>query len=108
MKPHASYSSSSLSNDIAIIRLPAAVPIRENVQIIALPTRLQTNSLVVGESAIASGWGRDSDASNSVSSVLRYVSLPILNNAVCQSVYGAQYVTPSHICVSGANKRGTW
>ena len=108
MKNHEGYNPNTLRNDIAIIRLQSSIPMQANVQIIALPTQWQANTLVAGELAVASGWGRSSDASREVSPVLRYVSLPIISNARCQLTFGRVFVTPSHICVSGANKRGTW
>lgn len=107
LQTHEAYDPDTLKNDIAIVHLLASVPLRANVQIIALPSRLQTNTLMVGEPAVASGWGRTSDESQEVSPVLRYVSLPITPNQICQLTFG-QFVTPSNVCVSGAKGRGTW
>ena len=105
---HSQYNSTTLINDIALLKLTNPVPILTNVQIIRLPKRAEVNTLVVGEPAIASGWGWPSDAAKGLSANLRYISLPVVANSVCQNTYGRNLVTSSNVCVSGANKKGTW
>lgn len=103
---HAQYNEANLRNDIALIKLPSNVPISQHVQII--PLAYNNVTLGSGEQATASGWGYYSDASQTVSNVLRYVNLPIVSNTICSTTYGTEFVRDSHICVSGANGRGTW
>lgn len=50
--------------------------------------------------------GRTSDSSNAISSELRFVDVPVITNAVCQSSYGST-VQAQHICTSGAGGRGS-
>lgn len=49
--------------------------------------------------------GMTSDSSNSVSTQLMTVQLPIITNAVCQQYFGI-WARDEHICTSGAGGRG--
>lgn len=71
---------------------------------ITLPSN--ADNLYTDELALASGWGKPSDASSTISPVLREVNVTVLSNAVCGLVYFG-VIQDSHICTSGANGRGT-
>ena len=105
---HKQYNPNSLIHDIALLKLPNQIQTQASVQIIPLPTADQVNTLVIGEPAIASGWGWPSDATKGISVNLRFVSLPIVAQSVCEVTYGILNIFPTNICVSGASGKGTW
>lgn len=57
--------------------------------------------LPVGSEVTVSGWGKTSDASNSVSQTLNYVGLTIISNLQCASVYGSSVIISSTVCAVG-------
>ena len=79
-----------------------------SIKAILLPTRAQAESLQIGEFLVASGWGYDSDSASQMSTVLKFVSIPLLNNSACVARYGAQYVRSTNICTSGTGGKGIW
>lgn len=97
-----------------------------SIQPIALPTRAQSSNRFLGGTGTIVGWGRTRDSefmfdkikkcvkltffllysdSAALSNQLRFVSLPIVADAVCERVYNNDYrfFTPSNICIDGAN-----
>lgn len=50
-----------------------------------------------GESVIVSGWGVTRENSGSLSNILRYVQVPVVNTTRCQETYGSR-VTKDHVC----------
>ncbi|KAH8286406.1 hypothetical protein KR054_008651, partial [Drosophila jambulina] len=104
---HSNYSASTVANDISLIRLPIFVAFTERIQAASLPRRLN-GSFPTYDSvrASASGWGRDSDASDTVSPVLRYVEMPVMPNAVCR-MYWSGAVSEKMICMSTASGKST-
>lgn len=59
---HESYDASTISNDIALVRLVSAIPQHASVNYISLPRRAEVNENLVGKAGIISGFGRDSDS----------------------------------------------
>ncbi|KAJ8942822.1 hypothetical protein NQ318_022836 [Aromia moschata] len=100
---HPSYISSTLANDISLIRLPSQVTLTSAIQIIGLAPA--SSGTFAGSTGLLSGWGRTSDASNAISATLQRVSLSIITNAVCQSTFG-NLIIASTICTSGTGGRG--
>nr|XP_022909845.1 brachyurin-like [Onthophagus taurus] len=103
---HGDWNSTSLTNDIATILLPSAITPNNYIKPVSLPGRADKDTTFSGEWAVVSGWGRDSDAANSMSQVLRSVDVEIMSNANCIFYYGT-YVTPGHICTSGVDGVGS-
>ncbi|XP_023310799.1 brachyurin-like [Anoplophora glabripennis] len=104
IRNHANYNQGGFAaNDVAIILLPSAVTLNNNIRTISLAPA--NSGTFAGSTAFLAGWGRTSDASNAVSPVLRGVNLPIITNAVCAQSYGNN-VLASSICTSGAGIRG--
>ncbi|XP_017071156.1 serine protease 1 [Drosophila eugracilis] len=103
---HADWNSSNLRNDISLIKIPA-VSSSSRISAIALPAIASSYSTYVGETAVASGWGRTSDSSSSVATNLQYVDLTVITNAVCASTYGTSIVTSGQICVQTPNGQST-
>ena len=73
-----------------------------NIQPIPLPSGSDPGP---GQIATAIGWGKDSDSSDGISSVLREVDVPIMDNSECNDVYGN--INDGHICVDSTGGRGT-
>jgi hypothetical protein len=42
-----------------------------------------------------------------VSAVLKYVSVSVISNVLCLSIFGSNYVLPSTLCTSGEKTVGT-
>ncbi|KDR11874.1 Chymotrypsin BI [Zootermopsis nevadensis] len=100
---HGSYNENTINNDIAVIRLTAAVSLSTYIS----PVRLRNlNSDLAGESTRVSGWGKTSDSSNSISTTLNYVDLTVITNTVCANTYG-NIITATKICVSTPNGQST-
>lgn len=117
---HPQYSRQTLHNDIALLILPTAIALNQNIQPTVLPTAHATD-LFVGDVATISGnekkfkvlssftkcqilgWGRIADGPGT-SPVLRSVSNPIITNAACQSVFGGTIIA-STICMATTGGR---
>lgn len=93
---HASYSSSTLNNDVSVIRLSAALTLGQT-QARAVGMPAQGSDPATSASSIAAGWGTTSE-SGSLAAALRQVTLPIVSRASCQSAYGSSQVTTNMVC----------
>ncbi|EDW72975.1 uncharacterized protein Dwil_GK16888 [Drosophila willistoni] len=103
---HSGWNSANLRNDISLIKIPS-VTYTTKIQAVKIPAIASTYSTYAGQTAIASGWGRASDAASSVSSALNYVDLEVIANSVCASTYGSSIVVASNICVATPNGKST-
>ncbi|XP_037721352.1 serine protease 1-like [Drosophila subpulchrella] len=101
---HANYISLTVRNDISLIKTPAA-PFSAAINKIALPAIASSYSTYVGQTAVASGWGRISDEATTVTSHLQYTDLTVIENSVCQKSFNSLIVTSKVICV--ATPKGT-
>lgn len=109
VKMHGSYNTDLLHNDIALIHLPEATESltnSANIGLISLPVN-QTSTNLVGMASTVSGWGRYSDAILLQSQFLKYVSLPIVDNTVCSTLYGTNVVRDTNICASATSSAST-
>ncbi|XP_075160603.1 serine protease 3-like [Haematobia irritans] len=102
---HTGYKSSTLANDISLIKIPS-VSYTSVIKAIKLPAVASSYSTYAGSNAIASGWGRTSDT-GSVANNLNYVRLQVITNSVCASTYGTSVVTSNTICVSTPSGKST-
>ncbi|KAH8378890.1 hypothetical protein KR009_001894, partial [Drosophila setifemur] len=104
---HSNYTASTVTNDISLIRLPTFVKFSDRIQAASLPRRVN-GSFPTYESlrASASGWGKDNDASATVSPVLRYVEMPVMPNAICR-IYWSGAVSEKMICMSTTSGKST-
>ncbi|XP_066252003.1 uncharacterized protein [Euwallacea similis] len=101
---HNQWNSATLANDVAVLRV-SNIPVG-NTGISAISLAPASSGTFAGSTATVSGWGRTSDSSNAISSELRFVQVPVITNAVCQSSYGS-IVQAQHICTSGTGGRGS-
>ncbi|KAJ9590907.1 hypothetical protein L9F63_016064, partial [Diploptera punctata] len=97
---HSGYSSSTIRNDIALLRLSSPITYTTLQQRITLPSQGETPAT----SAVAAGWGYASYPATSLPNNLQKVSLSIISNSQC-SLYMGNIFTTS-VCASGGNGRG--
>lgn len=106
IKIHGEWDSSSLANDIAVIKLPEEVTENEYIKRVKLPSFSERNNLFEYEISIISGWGRTSDTS-SISSELMWVKTNIIENLFCSFYYLFLSVRNSNICTNGIIRKGS-
>ncbi|KAK4874416.1 hypothetical protein RN001_013776 [Aquatica leii] len=99
---HPLYSSIFLVNDLALIQLKTNIEFTDYIQ----PIPLSKEYLPSGISLTVSGWGKTSDSSGTVSSVLNFVSLTTISNGKCKSIYGLS-ITDGTLCCVGAPEQST-
>jgi secreted trypsin-like serine protease len=93
------YNDKTLRDDIAMIKLPVAIPkFDSGIGLIALP-RNHTSERFVGANGTVSGFGRYSDSTTATSPNLKYVVLPIITNTQCATYYVKDAVADTNICV---------
>ncbi|KAK7865649.1 hypothetical protein R5R35_006906 [Gryllus longicercus] len=101
---HSGYTVLLPANDVAVIDLKQDVPLSDLIQPIVLATG---SDLFVGAAARVSGWGKTSDASNSISAQLNYADLTVITNAECRKTFGLLNVRSSNICTLGSDGRSS-
>ncbi|XP_071052600.1 chymotrypsin-like [Onthophagus taurus] len=70
---HSGWDATQIINDIAVIDLKQEIELTENIQPGNLPTYADVANEITDSVARVSGWGLDSDSSDSISPVLREV-----------------------------------
>ncbi|KAL7734684.1 hypothetical protein ACLKA6_010978 [Drosophila palustris] len=104
---HENWTLSTVANDIALIELPIYIPYTDRVRAAQLPGRLNGSySSYEQKTAYASGWGRESDRSPSVSATLRYVAMPIMQHSLCKMYWGGA-LSEKMICMSTNSGKST-
>ncbi|XP_063229584.1 brachyurin-like [Bacillus rossius redtenbacheri] len=103
---HPEWNRAILQNDVALIKLPKKISYNAYIQPIRLPSKSQESKTFANDQGTVSGWGRPSDAVQTVSPVLRYVTQPVMTNLQCNIRY-LGVIVQSHVCLSGAGGRGT-
>ncbi|XP_046734115.1 brachyurin-like [Diprion similis] len=103
---HENWDVMTIRNDLAVIQLAFPIEFSDRVQPIRLPRRSQVGQTFAGQTGTVSGWGRDSDSSNSVSPVLRWTQNPITTNLAC-SIYYFFQINSAQICLSGEGGRSS-
>lgn len=96
---HPDYHPPNSANDVALIKLSTPVPFSANIQ----PVRLPTNSSLIVENVIASGWGLQSSAAKNVAKTLQYAPLHIISNDICTRTYGRTVIRDTVICAQGSS-----
>ncbi|XP_021928759.1 brachyurin-like [Zootermopsis nevadensis] len=101
---HAQYSSTSLNNDIALVRV--SIEFSDFITPVKLPRREPNPPDFAGKTARVSGWGKPSDSASGITTVLNYVDLPVISNTDCAGVFGS-YIVSSTLCVAAPNGKST-
>uniref|UniRef100_A0A182QHP5 Peptidase S1 domain-containing protein n=1 Tax=Anopheles farauti TaxID=69004 RepID=A0A182QHP5_9DIPT len=98
---HPEFDPWKLTNDVALIRLPSPVPYSQEIYPIQLPINLSPWDPYVGRQVTVSGFGRTSDAIQSISTVLKFERMRVISNAECMTVYGASIIRNTTMCAVG-------
>lgn len=101
---HSNFSTVTLANDLAVIRLPTTVITNENIQPIKLPSRDQVNTTFYDESGSFSGFGMTNDTNPELSFFLQWIKLRVYSNEECAAHFEPSImITPSILCAGGYN-----
>jgi secreted trypsin-like serine protease len=99
------WDANTLSNDLAIVKLPTPVAFNSMIRPSCLPT-MSTDGPAVDDVVTCTGWGKPSDNAGSISDVLRMVeNCPVISNKECNDIYGI--VGSGVICIDTTGGRGT-
>lgn len=105
IRPHEKYDACNFysnDNDIAVIKTSQSMEYKftsdgyGSVNRPCLPMSKDVEYRE-GEPAIVTGWGVTRENSGSLSNILRYVQVPLVNVTRCQETYGNR-VTNDHVC----------
>ncbi|CAB3380587.1 Hypothetical predicted protein [Cloeon dipterum] len=102
---HPQFDSRTFEYDLALLRFYEPVTFQPNVIPICIPTDDKT---YIGETAFVTGWGRLYE-DGPLPSVMQEVSVPVLENAVCETMYrSAGYIEhiPNIFICAGWKKGG--
>lgn len=102
---HEKYDGTTIKNDIALIKIPA-VQLSDKIQTINLPKKSEASANFEGRAAVASGWGRPSDAQSTISDVLRFIDTAVMKLSSCKlkMLFLPQ---DTNICIDGKNGKST-
>lgn len=105
---HPLYNSTSLSHDIALLRIPnARISLLDhaNVGLVDLPLPTDVFVDLIGRNSTVSGYGVTSDGQNrQPSDVLRFITLKIISNVECVRTFGS-FITAENLCVDTSHGR---
>ncbi|KAB5586523.1 hypothetical protein PHYPO_G00002700 [Pangasianodon hypophthalmus] len=90
---HSSYSSSTLNNDIMLIKLSRAATLNSYVATVALPSGCAS----AGTTCLISGWGNTLSSGTNYPSNLRCLNAPILSDTTCRNAYPGE-ITSNMFC----------
>ncbi|XP_056386613.1 trypsin-like [Hyla sarda] len=92
--PHPQYDTSTLDNDIMLIRLKKPVRLSSQIKTVSLPTHCE----VTGTRCLISGWGNTLSNGDNYPNVLQCLNAPILNDQQCRDAYPDQ-ITKNMVCL---------
>jgi len=102
---HESWNTFTLSNDLALIKMPSAIEFTDEIQPVCLPTYTDAEGDFVGETVTLTGWGRPSDSASGISEVLREVDVKTISTEDCHEYYGI--ITDKHVCIDSTGGHGS-
>ncbi|KFP27443.1 Trypsin I-P38, partial [Colius striatus] len=91
---HSGYSSSTLDNDIMLIKLSKAATLNKAVQTVPLPT----SCVAAGTTCLISGWGNTLSSGIQYPDTLQCLKAPVLSSSACNEAYPGE-ITSNMICV---------
>ncbi|XP_061395917.1 brachyurin-like [Musca vetustissima] len=103
---HEEWDSELIRNDISLIKMPVVIEFNDRIQPAVLPKKDGQYSSYEGALVWASGWGRDSDEASSISQLLRYIEVPVIDQNICNSSYSG-YITDKMICINTEGNKST-
>ncbi|KAF2364214.1 Serine proteases trypsin domain [Trinorchestia longiramus] len=93
---HPLYDSTTVDNDVALLRLPQPLDYTPYLSPVCLPE--QGAHLPVGEVCTIIGWGKERHTHLFGTDVLHQAEVPIIPSASCRAVYKDYYITPNMFC----------
>ncbi|XP_074042438.1 uncharacterized protein [Leptinotarsa decemlineata] len=101
---HPQFDPRTFEYDLALLRFYEPVTFQPNILPVCVP---QTDENFVGRTAYVTGWGRLYE-DGPLPSILQEVSVPVINNTVCESMYrAAGYIEHiPHIFICAGWRRG--
>ncbi|KAM9293351.1 LOW QUALITY PROTEIN: trypsin I-P1-like [Morus bassanus] len=91
---HSGFSSTTLDNDIMLIKLAEPAQLNRAVQTIPLPT----SCVATGTTCLISGWGNTLSNDNLYPDNLQCLKAPVLSSSECTKAYTGK-ITKNRICV---------
>ncbi|MYV54867.1 trypsin-like serine protease [Streptomyces sp. SID3212] len=91
---HASYSSSKIDNDVAVLTLETPVRVKP----LPVTTSADTASYKAGTQAKVYGWGRTTSTTQDISETLRTATLPVNSDTTCTNAYGRDFIKGHMVC----------
>ncbi|NBM20697.1 serine protease [Streptomyces sp. GC420] len=90
---HPNYSSSTMSNDVAVLTLSTSMPYTP----IGYVASTDTGYYAAGTTARILGWGTTSSGGSS-SNQLRTATVPMVSTSGCTSAYGSEFISSTMVC----------
>uniref|UniRef100_T1DPJ9 Putative trypsin-like serine protease n=1 Tax=Anopheles aquasalis TaxID=42839 RepID=T1DPJ9_ANOAQ len=106
IRAHPQYTPTNIRNDIAVVRLNSPITFNARVQPARLPARSDARQFG-GMTGTVSGFGRTSDATQTTSAVVRFVTNPVMTNADCIARWNTALIQPQNVCLSGDGGRSS-
>ncbi|XP_073673546.1 chymotrypsin-like protease CTRL-1 [Garra rufa] len=95
---HPLYSTTTKSNDIALLKLSSPVTFTPRISPVCLaPSNI---NILPGTRCFTTGWGQTATTSNPM--ILQQTGIPIINPAVCRQIWGQSRITDAMICAGGS------
>ncbi|KAF1597368.1 UNVERIFIED_CONTAM: Trypsin I-P1, partial [Eudyptes pachyrhynchus] len=91
---HSGYSSTTLDNDIMLIKLAKPAQLNRAVRTVPLPT----SCVATGTTCLISGWGNTLSDANPYPDTLQCLKAPVLSSRKCTEAYPGK-ITENMICV---------
>ncbi|WP_395844215.1 serine protease [Cystobacter fuscus] len=102
---HPSYNSTTIDNDIALVKLSSALTLG-STQAKAVKLPAQGSDPAAGEMALASGWGVLSAGSSLFPAALQSVKVPIVSRATAKAAYGSSATITNNMIAAGMTEGG--
>uniref|UniRef100_A0A671PXM9 Chymotrypsin like n=1 Tax=Sinocyclocheilus anshuiensis TaxID=1608454 RepID=A0A671PXM9_9TELE len=95
---HPLYSSTTINNDIALLKLSSPVTLTPRISPVCLAP--STINILPGTRCFTTGCGRTATTSNPL--ILQQTGIPITSPAVCRQIWGQNSITDAMICAGGS------
>uniref|UniRef100_A0A673LDM7 Chymotrypsin like n=1 Tax=Sinocyclocheilus rhinocerous TaxID=307959 RepID=A0A673LDM7_9TELE len=101
---HPFYSSTTINNDIALLKLSSPVTLTPRISPVCLAP--STINILPGTRCFATGWGRTATTSRGERGtnplILQQTGIPIISPAVCSQIWCQSTITDAMICARGS------
>jgi len=102
---HPEWDPNTLSNDIALVRLPEKIEFNDFIRPACLPPAEDESNEYVGELTTPVGWGKNADSAGGITPKLQMVSdLPVIDNPTCNDYYGI--LNAGIMCIDSSDGKG--